>query len=138
MNLTVATRKSKISWTFWNRGNSKLSCSLSNKFPSISKKSSKSSCQVDMELYPSKEIRYVENTGAEILNLFKNSQFENHTFHKIHNLKISFFTKFTFSKSHFSQNSQFQFLIFHKIHIFKLSFFTKCTFLSIKSLVVSG
>ena len=45
---------------------------------------------------------------------------------KIHNLgkqnctlKISFFTKFTFSKSHFSQNSHFQKLIFHKIHIFK-------------------
>ena len=58
---------------------------------------------------------------------------------KIHNLKISlftkvtiskshFFTKFTFSKFHFSQNSHFQSLIFHKNHIFKVSFFTKFTF----------
>ena len=47
---------------------------------------------------------------------------------KIHILKTSFFTKFTFSKSHYSQNSQFQSLICHKIHIFKVSFFTKFTF----------
>ena len=44
-------------------------------------------------------------------------------------LKILLFTKFTISKSHFSQNSHFQSLIFHKIHIFKVSFFTKFTFL---------
>ena len=41
------------------------------------------------------------HTGAKILNLSKNSQFENLIFHKIHNLKISFFTKFTIWKSHF-------------------------------------
>ena len=63
------------------------------------------------------------HTGAKILNLSKNSHFENLTFHKIHIFKISCFTKFTFSKSHFSQNSHFQILIFHKIHIFKASFF---------------
>ena len=38
------------------------------------------------------------HTGAKILNLSKNSHFENLTFHKIHILKISFFTKFTFFK----------------------------------------
>ena len=38
---------------------------------------------------------------------------------KIDILKISYFTKFTFSKSHFLQNSQFQNLIFQKIHIFQ-------------------
>ena len=38
---------------------------------------------------------------------------------KNHILKISFFTKFIISKSHFSQNSHFQSLIFHEIHIFK-------------------
>ena len=41
---------------------------------------------------------------------------ENLTFHEIHIWKISFFTKFTFSKSDFSQNSHFQ-----------ISFFTKFT-----------
>ena len=46
---------------------------------------------------------------------------ENLTFHEIDILKISFFPKFTFSKSHFSQNSHFQSLIFHKIHIFQTS-----------------
>ena len=51
------------------------------------------------------------------------------SFHpKIHILKISLFTKFTFSKSHLSQNSHSQSLIFHKIHILKVSFFTKLTF----------
>ena len=45
------------------------------------------------------------------------------TFHKIHILKISFFSKFTLSKSHFSQNSHFQNLIFHKILIFKILIF---------------
>jgi len=47
---------------------------------------------------------------------------------KIHNFKISFFTKFTFSKAHFWQNSHFQSLIFDKIHIFKISCFTKFSF----------
>ena len=46
----------------------------------------------------------------------------------IHILKISLFTKFTISESHFSQNSHFQYLNFHKIHIFKTSIFTKFTF----------
>ena len=36
-----------------------------------------------------------QNTGANILNLSKNSHFENLNFHKIHNFKVSFFTKFT-------------------------------------------
>ena len=36
------------------------------------------------------------HTGAKILNLSKNSQFENLIFHKIHNFKDSFLTKFTF------------------------------------------
>ena len=52
------------------------------------------------------------HTGAKILYLSKNPHF-----HEIHIFKISFFTKFTISKSHFSQNSHFQSLIFHKIHI---------------------
>ena len=48
---------------------------------------------------------------------------------KVHILKISLFTKFTFSTCQFSQNSQFQNLIFDKIHIFKISFLTKFTIL---------
>ena len=44
---------------------------------------------------------WVNHTGAKILNLSKNSHFENLAFHKIHNFKLSFFTKVTFSKSHF-------------------------------------
>ena len=36
------------------------------------------------------------HTGAKILNLSKNSHFENLLFHKIHIFKISFFTKFIF------------------------------------------
>ena len=48
-----------------------------------------------------------KHTGAKILNLSKNSHFENLTFHKIHISKILFFTKFTLQKSHFSQNSHF-------------------------------
>ena len=47
---------------------------------------------------------------------------------KIHIVKFSLFTKFTFSKSHYSQNSHFQNIIFHKIHSFKISFFIKFTF----------
>ena len=43
-------------------------------------------------------------------------------------LKISIFTKFTFSKSHFSQNSHFQSLIFYK----------NSHFLNIKFLVIYG
>ena len=39
---------------------------------------------------------------------------------KIRILKISLFTKFTISGSHFTQNSHFQNLIFHKIHKFKI------------------
>ena len=66
------------------------------------------------------------HTGAKILNLSRNSQ--NLIFHKIHNFKISFFTKFTSSKSHFWQNSYFQNLIFDKIHIFKVSFLNKSYF----------
>ena len=35
------------------------------------------------------------HTGAKILNFSKRSHFENLIFHKIHNFKVSFFTKFT-------------------------------------------
>ena len=59
----------------------------------------------------------------------KISHFQSLSFHKIHIFKDSFVTKFTISKSCFSQNSQFQSLIFHKIHNFKVTFFTKITFL---------
>ena len=45
--------------------------------------------------------------GAKIRNLSKNSQSQNLIFHKINDFKVSFFTKFTISKSHFSQNSHF-------------------------------
>ena len=41
------------------------------------------------------------HTGAKINILSKKSHFWNHIFHKIHTSKISFFTKFTFLKSHF-------------------------------------
>ena len=67
--------------------------------------------------------------GKRNLNLFKNSHFESLIFDKIHIFKISFFTKFTFSKFYFSQNSQFQSPTFHKIHMFKISFSTKFTIL---------
>ena len=40
-------------------------------------------------------------------DLSENSYFEYSNFHKIHILKFSFLTKFTFSKSDFSQNSHF-------------------------------
>ena len=38
------------------------------------------------------------HTGAKILNLSKNPHFQNLIFHKIHNFKVSFFTKITFFK----------------------------------------
>ena len=44
-----------------------------------------------------------DHTGAEILNLSENSHFENIIFDIIHIFKVSFLTKFTFSKSQFSQ-----------------------------------
>ena len=47
---------------------------------------------------------------------WQNSHVENLIFHKIHISKISFFTKFTFPKSHFC-----------RIHPFKISLFTKFT-----------
>ena len=50
---------------------------------------------------------------------FTNSHFESLIFHKIHIFKFSFFTKFTFSKCHFSRNSHFQIHIFDKIHILR-------------------
>ena len=53
---------------------------------------------------------------------------------KVHILKISLVTKFTFSKSYFPQNSYFQNLIFHKVHIFKISLFTKFTILMLNSM----
>ena len=64
------------------------------------------------------------HAGAKILNLSKNSHFENPNFHKIHISEIPIFTKFTFLKSHFSQNSHFLNLIFHKIHISEISIIT--------------
>ena len=45
--------------------------------------------------------------------LYINSHFQNLNYRKNHNFKVSFFTKFTFSKSHFSQNPHFHSLIFH-------------------------
>ena len=48
------------------------------------------------------------HTGTKILNLSKNSHFESLIFHKIHNFKVTFFTKFTVQKSHFRQNSHFK------------------------------
>ena len=78
------------------------------------------------------------HTGAKIHILSKNSHIENPNFYKIHLSEISFFTKFTFLKSHF-----------HKIHNSEISIFTKFTFskpyfsqnshfLSIKFLGISG
>ena len=43
---------------------------------------------------------------------------------KVHILKTSFLTKFTFPKPHCWQNSHFESIIFHKIHIFRPSFLT--------------
>ena len=48
------------------------------------------------------------HTGAKVLNLSENSHFKKPQFDKIHIFKISFLTKITMSKSHFSQNSHFQ------------------------------
>ena len=67
------------------------------------------------------QVTYKIHTGAKILNLSKNSHFPNLIFHTIHIFKISVFSKFTYSKSHFSQNSPFQSVSFHKIHIFQTS-----------------
>ena len=53
------------------------------------------------------QINLLHHTRAKILDLTKNSHFGNLIFHKIHNFKHSFFTRFTVSKSHFSQNSHF-------------------------------
>ena len=61
----------------------------------------------------------------------KNPQFiQIFTFWKLKNhiFKVSFLTKFTISKSLFSQNSQFESLSFDKINTFTVSFFTKFTF----------
>ena len=49
----------------------------------------------------------VFHAGAKIHILSKNSHIENPNFYKIHFTEISFFTKFTFLKSQFSQNSPF-------------------------------
>ena len=54
----------------------------------------------------------------------KNTVFHIHIWSKNHILKISILTKFTFSKSHFSQ-----------IHTFKVWFFTKFTFFKHQNLV---
>ena len=70
----------------------------------------------------------VWHTEAKILNLSKNSHFKISFFDKIHLLKISFLTKFTFWKSHFWQNSHFANLIFNNIHNLDISFLTKFTF----------
>ena len=62
-----------------------------------------------------------DHTGATNHILSKNSHIENPYFYKILISEITFFTKFTSLKSHFSQNPHFQSLIFHKIHIFQTS-----------------
>ena len=56
-------------------------------------------------------------SGATIA-IFKHNNIDhmekvNLIFHKIHNFKVLFFTKFTFSKSHFSQNSHFSNINFY-------------------------
>ena len=79
-------------------------------------------------IYPKKSL-FTKFTISKSHFFSQNSQFQNLIFHKIHNLKISFFTKFPILKSQFSQNSQFLNLIFHTIHKSKISFFTKFTFL---------
>ena len=56
---------------------------------------------------------------ANALNRYFHCQYLSHPFRYI--FKISFFTRFTISKSQFSQNSHFQSLIFQKIHIFQAS-----------------
>ena len=61
------------------------------------------------------------HTGTKIHILCKNSNIENPNFYKIHLSEITFFTKFTFQNSHFSQNLHFRILTFHKIHIFQTS-----------------
>ena len=56
-------------------------------------------CNLSGKHLLSKRLRKKEtrnhHTGAKILNLSKNSHFQNLIFYKIHNFKISFFTKFT-------------------------------------------
>ena len=81
--------------------------------------------------YP--KIHNFQNLICDKIHIFKISFMTKFTFSKSHFSQHSqfqslIFTKFTFSNSHFSQNSQFQNLIFHKIHIFETSFFTKFTF----------
>ena len=63
-------------------------------------------------------------TACSVVSLSFHTGAKSSIYPKIHILKMSFFTKFTFSNSHFYQNSHFQILIFDKIHIFKISFFT--------------
>ena len=80
---------------------------------------------------PSHEISIaqMDDIAAEVKFARYHTLGQKSTIHpKIHILRISFLTKFTILKSHFSQNSHFQNLIFHKIHNFKISFFTKFTF----------
>ena len=84
-----------------------------------------------ISIHPTTKI--VLHTGANILNLSKNSYFKNLNFHKIHIFQSLMFTKFTFSKSHFSQNSRFQNLIFHKIHIYDTLFSQNSHFSNFKS-----
>ena len=60
------------------------------------------------------------HTESKSLNLSKNSLFFIWT--KIHILRVSFLTKFTISKSHFSQNSHFSSTKFLVISGLKVSF----------------
>ena len=62
-------------------------------------------------------VALVSQAGTKFHILSKNSHIEILNFYKIHLSEISFFTKFTFSKSHFSQNSHFRNIIFHKVHV---------------------
>ena len=62
---------------------------------------------VNQVLEPMPRYVLVYTLGATIHILSKNSHIENPNFYKIHLSEISFFTKFTFLRSHFSQNSQF-------------------------------
>ena len=87
-------------------------------------------CKYNNFLCGEKKIFFKQNKVLELIHYFSGKITlgqKSLIYPKIHIIKPSFFTKFTISKSHFSQNSQFHNLIFHKIHNFKISFFTKFT-----------
>ena len=64
-------------------------------------------------------LRFANHTWAKIHNLSKKSNNENLISQKIYNCTNPIFTKFTFSKSYFSQNSHLRNLIFTHCTFFK-------------------